>query len=117
MRFAILHHTGIAEPHFDLLFETHPGSDLATWRSPVWPIESPTTATRLKDHRRAYLDYDGEVSRQRGYVERVAGGTCEVEVDPDAVWTIRLLTGVPETTLTLRPVGEGWEIALEDSTD
>ena len=110
LRFAILHHTGIADPHYDLLFETRPGSDLATWRSPVWPIESVTNVVRLKDHRRAYLDYEGEVSRHRGFVERIAAGTCNVEVGEDAVWTIRFLTGMSGTSLVLRPAGEGWEV-------
>jgi hypothetical protein len=55
LRYVILHHGGIADPHFDLMFETLPGSDLATWRSQAWPIEEPTPLTRLKDHRRLYL--------------------------------------------------------------
>lgn len=110
LRFAILHHTGIPDPHFDLLFETYPGSDLAAWRSPVWPIESSTAATRIKDHRRAYLDYEGEVSQHRGFVDRVAGGTCDVQVGEGSVWTIQLVTGVSPATLLLRPAGDGWEI-------
>lgn len=113
LRYAILHHTGVPEPHYDLLFETRPGSDLATWRVPVWPVSGPTLATRLKDHRRAYLDYEGEISRNRGRVERVAGGTCDVVVGEDAVWTVRLVTGASPTTLTLRPSGDAWEIRPE----
>jgi len=108
LRFAILHHTGIPEPHFDLLFETHEGSDLATWRSPVWPITSPATVHRLKDHRRLYLDFEGDLSRRRGHVERIAGGTCDVTIGEDAVWTIRLLSGVSPATLVFRPFGDDW---------
>ena len=55
LRYVILWHDGVPEPHFDLMFETLPGSALSTWRSPRWPVESPTPAARLKDHRRAYL--------------------------------------------------------------
>lgn len=36
-------------------------------------------ATRLGDHRRAYLTYEGPVPPGRGAVKRVAQGTCEVE--------------------------------------
>jgi hypothetical protein len=108
LQFAILHHTGIPEPHFDLLFETHPGSDLASWRSPAWPIEAVTPVVRIKDHRRAYLSFEGEVSRHRGVVERVAGGTCSVEVGEDAVWTIRDMTDTSAPSFTLRPAGDAW---------
>jgi hypothetical protein len=111
LRYVILWHEGVPDPHFDLMFETLPGSALSTWRSPRWPIEAPTAATRLKDHRRAYLDYEGDVSGRRGRVTRVAAGTCEVEVGEGSVWTVRLLTGSPPGRLILRPVqGDQWEI-------
>jgi len=79
LRYAILHHADVDEPHFDLLFETSPGSQLATWRSAVWPIEAPTEVTRLRDHRRLYLEYEGQISDHRGAVQRVTDGQCEVE--------------------------------------
>jgi hypothetical protein len=114
LRYVILWHDGVAEPHFDLMFETLPGSALATWRSPRWPVEGPTAVTRLKDHRRAYLDYEGELSERRGRVERVAAGTCTVEVGEASVWHITLLTGAQRQQLTLRPVDaahQTWEAA------
>lgn len=100
--YAILWHHHAEQAHYDLMFETLPRSDLATWRSPVWPIEAPTELTRLKDHRRFYLQYEGELSERRGRVDRVAGGVCELSIGQDAVWTIRLITGAPPTSLTLR---------------
>lgn len=116
LRYAILHHSGIPEPHFDLLFEAIPGSDLATWRSPVWPITTPTLLTRLKDHRRAYLDYEGELSQRRGRVERIAAGTCTIEIGEDAHWTIRLLTGVRPATLRIaRQAGDDWLATVVDA--
>ena len=41
------------------------------------------TATRFEaeaigDHRREYLEYDGPVSGDRGMVQRVLGGTCDL---------------------------------------
>jgi hypothetical protein len=113
LRYAILHHTGVPDPHYDLLFETYPGSDLTTWRSRVWPIVRPTTLTRLKAHRPAYLDFEGEVSQRRGRVDRVAGGTCRVEVGPADHWTITLLSGASPLTLHLRPAADdAWEAVV-----
>jgi len=109
LRYAILWHHDIAEPHYDLMFETLAGSDLATWRSPVWPIESPTPLIRLRDHRRAYLDYEGELSERRGSVQRLAGGECQLQIGEDAIWSIKLLTGAPPTTLVIRRIdAEHW---------
>lgn len=111
LRYVILWHDGVPEPHFDLMFETLSGSALSTWRSPRWPIEYPTRATRLKDHRRAYLYFEGDLSDRRGRVTRVAAGTCEVAVGESAVWTVRLLTGSPPQRLELRAVeGDRWEV-------
>jgi hypothetical protein len=50
-----------------------------TWRSADWPIRSETNLTRLGEHRREYLEYEGQVSGDRGYVKRIAGGTCRVD--------------------------------------
>jgi hypothetical protein len=117
IQYVILWHDGIAEPHFDLMFETLPGSALSTWRSLYWPIESATPALRLKDHRRAYLDFEGDLSDRRGRVTRVAAGACEVHVGEGGVWRITLLTGSPLCRLIVRQVhAEAWEIA-PDSPD
>jgi hypothetical protein len=115
LRYVILWHDGVDEPHFDLMFETLPGSALATWRSPRWPVEGPTVVTRLKDHRRAYLEYEGELSERRGRVERVATGTCVVEVGEGSVWRVTLLTGTRPQQFALRALDtaaqQSWEIA------
>ena len=116
LRYAILRHEPAGgETHFDLMFETAPGSSLATWRSAVWPIDGPTEVTRIKDHRRIYLDYEGEIAGGRGYVTRVAGGGCEVEVGEANVWTMTLLTGAMPQRLTLRNAGhpEIWELTTQ----
>ena len=110
LRYVILWHDGVPEPHFDLMFETLPGSALSTWRLARWPIEDITPLTRLRDHRKEYLAFEGEVSASRGRVDRVAAGTCAVEVGEGSVWTIRLLTGSPPQTLVLRLLdGDRWE--------
>jgi hypothetical protein len=106
-RFVVLHHTGVAEPHFDLMIESAPGADLMTWRCGSWPIEAEAPAKRLKDHRRAYLDYEGVVSGGRGEVQRVAEGICRVQ------WSSPgdLLISLAAATLRLQQAeGDAWQI-------
>lgn len=79
LRYVVLHHTGVAEPHFDIMLEREAGSDLQTWRSAIWPIAGGQTLVPLPDHRRAYLDCEGEVSGGRGRVRRVSRGVYEVD--------------------------------------
>jgi hypothetical protein len=60
-----------------------PGSDgLWTWNLRTAPAELPTgaiaPARRIADHRRAYLDFEGEVSGRRGTVRIVETGTLEI---------------------------------------
>jgi hypothetical protein len=78
LRFVVLRHEGIEDPHFDLMIETTPGSPLATWRSPEWPITQPTVLTQLPDHRRDYLEYEGPISGNRGHVLRIAAGAYAI---------------------------------------
>jgi hypothetical protein len=106
LRYAILHHSDVAEPHYDLMFETLPGSDLATWRSDVWPIEQPTAVTRLRDHRRFFLQYEGALTEQRGMVQRIAEGQCDVEIGEANVVRIRIINGTTPVTLTLRKIAD-----------
>jgi hypothetical protein len=80
LRFVVLRHDGITEPHFDLMFESEPGGALRTWRSPVWPIVDPVCITPLDLHRWEYLEYEGPLSNDRGHVRRVAQGTYIVNV-------------------------------------
>jgi hypothetical protein len=111
LRYVILHHMDVAEPHFDLMFETLPGSDLATWRSPIWPIEQTITLTRLRDHRRFFLQYEGALTNERGMVQRVADGECEVEIGEADVLRIQIINGTSPTALLLRKVSDNqWEV-------
>lgn len=48
---------------------------------------------RLPDHRRRYLEYEGPVSGDRGRVDRVAAGHCEILLEgPDEI-RIRIVLG------------------------
>ena len=61
LRYAILHHTGIPSPHFDLMFETAPGSDLATWRVERWRMAPGNWRLPMPDPRSP--EYKEEVRR------------------------------------------------------
>ena len=77
-RFVILHHQLPTSDHWDVMLETD--SLLTTWSiPPQCPSGASFTcpANRLPDHRRHYLDYEGEVSGNRGTVSRVDAGTYE----------------------------------------
>jgi DNA polymerase Ligase (LigD) len=77
-RFVLLEHVwnGV---HWDFMLET--GEVLRTWAidAPVVPgRELPARA--LGDHRRIYLEYEGEISGNRGRVRRVDAGTFRILV-------------------------------------
>ncbi len=102
LRYVILRHDGIPEPHFDLMFESAPGSLLMTWRSPNWPIERETPLVKLDDHRRDYLDYQGPVSGNRGHVTRVAAGVFQLKRRSDTLWVFTFRDLVARRQLAFR---------------
>ena len=90
LRFAILIHD---HPflHWDLLIERD--GVLRSWRlleSPErWLLATSSAvlvAEAIADHRLAYLDYEGPVSRERGSVQRWDGGHVEwLEDSPEVI--------------------------------
>lgn len=86
------HVTPDGQSHFDWMIQLESGR-LMTFRVNMRPDETPGryAATRLDDHRAAYLDFEGEISGGRGRVTRVARGE------------VRLLELADE-----RVVAEGW---------
>jgi len=73
--------TGLPAAHWDFLIEIAGQDHLAAWRL----LNDPRTgaaeipAERLPDHRRRYLDYEGEISGGRGSVRRIDRGPATVE--------------------------------------
>ena len=66
------------QPHWDWMFETD--QTLRTWSTP--PLSDLgqsfcVEAKSLADHRLAYLEYEGEVSGNRGWVKRIFSGQYE----------------------------------------
>ena len=90
VRYVVLHHTGVAEPHFDFMLATDDTGPLLTWRLSRWPMEVGDVALPLPAHRRAYLDYEGPVSGNRGQVKRVAAGTADCVEQDSRVVVVRL---------------------------
>jgi len=62
--------------HYDWMFAVD--GVLLTWASEQWlaaTVAAGVAALQLPPHRLAYLDYEGEVSGDRGTVQRVEAGT------------------------------------------
>jgi hypothetical protein len=91
-RFAVLHHTGSGESHYDFLFEKDDSSPLITFRLPQWPVIENEQVKRLKDHRRVYLEFEGAIPGDRGRVDRVAEGTVQV-IELRSAWVLRRCDG------------------------
>jgi hypothetical protein len=94
-RFVVLFHetpAGSARgKHFDLMLE-HDGV-LRTWAMEKMPATGEIVAAeKLPDHRLHYLDYEGEVSGNRGDVRRVDAGVYYV-VEENATTIVASLRG------------------------
>ncbi len=84
---ALRHDTPDGAHHFDLLFENpdQPAGQGAliafrTAQPPEhWPSAEPVELERIADHRRQYLDYEGEISGGRGRVTRVGRFTFYID--------------------------------------
>ena len=87
LRYVVLRHDGIPDPHFDLMIESRPGGPLYTWQCGQNPVtQYATPAKRIANHRRHYLDYEGPVSGGRGHVTRVAAGCGRFRRVKNRVW-------------------------------
>jgi hypothetical protein len=79
LSYVILEHTVNGTKHYDLMLEV-PGQEKLRTLQLQTRLEKPGDACACKElepHRRAYLEYEGEVSGNRGHVMRVERGTYE----------------------------------------
>ncbi len=86
-RFVVLRHDSPAGVHFDFMLDV--GDALKTWslsQPPQPGLE--IAATPLADHRRAYLDYEGPVSNDRGSVIRCDAGAYITIRQTDSEWVL-----------------------------
>ncbi len=79
--FALLEHTTGNDRHWDLLMEVPGAERLPTWRLAANPLETvgAVPAERIQDHRRVYLEFEGELTGGRGVVRRLDRGSAVVE--------------------------------------
>lgn len=88
-RFVVLRHEVGDAVHWDLMLEH--GERLATWRLSRPPSRRSAElipAERIGEHRRAYLDYEGPVSGDRGVVIRHDAGTFSLEAESPDAWDL-----------------------------
>ncbi len=67
--------------HLDWFFavDRNACEPLLTWSTPIiWRQASDIAAWRLPDHRARYLDFDGDISGDRGQVQRLVTGTYQL---------------------------------------
>jgi len=107
-RFVLHKHSGCRPVHWDLMLEIDDA--LATWRIGVAPLAiSPgrqIEAERIHDHRKAYLDYSGEVSGGRGRVEPQDSGQLSVSSDDYDLWTFELGGTILQGRFELRRIAD-----------
>jgi hypothetical protein len=88
---------------------------LATWQLPAWPPSGTFAlpAAALADHRKAYLDYQGEISGGRGSVGVVDSGRYETVEQNEDLWLVRLAGAVFTGLLRLkRSAGTAWSLSV-----
>ena len=112
-RFVILHHRLDDGEHWDLMLEE--GDVLLTWqllREPVNRDSLPIPARRIGNHRKAYLDYEGPLTGDRGTVRRVDSGTIEIEENTPKCVRFNLNGGRLWGSFLLRLRAEGWSFEI-----
>src|SRR5690606_19644383 len=110
-QYVILHHVLADGEHWDFMLDQ--GETLATWQlasdpAGLAPADAQTAipARRIADHRRAYLDYEGPVSRGRGTVTRVDRGVYEPIELTSSEWGIRLKGQLLSGDFRLTAIGD-----------
>jgi len=112
-RFVILEHD-FPELHWDFMLEV--GSVLKTWRLPRNPLEHSRNphSEIIEDHRLVYLDYEGEVSGDRGSVKRIDWGKYRQITKSPTKWELTLKGKTLRGRLTLIPKeNEFWDFDFE----
>lgn len=88
-RFALLQHDGHRGLHWDFLLES--GQHLEAWSLPSLPQPGlELICEALPAHRLLYLDYEGEISGDRGSVTRWDHGTFDLHDSGPTQWLVEL---------------------------
>ncbi len=117
-RFVVLEHDAPRGRHWDFMLQR--GGALRTWALERPPDAAGAIAAEpLADHREAYLDCEGPISRGRGHVTRWDSGTyAPLSEDEDAV-IVDLAGSRLRGRATLRRLPEvaaGWEFRFVPAT-
>src|SRR5579863_2292485 len=111
-RFVVLEHQWEGT-HWDFMLES--GENLRVWALNKMPDYGVTLlAKQLADHRPLYLEYEGEISDNRGHVTRWDTGTFEWLHITDETADVRLQGSILKGHVHLhrQPSGE-WSFRLE----
>ncbi|TGL60791.1 hypothetical protein [Leptospira sarikeiensis] len=99
-------HEGFGDPHLDLFLDIDGNSRLITFGTAAsnWePLRkgSKITFQRKNDHRRVYLDLEGEIE-EKGRLKILFRGNAKLDLKPDDVsgWT-ELTASIKDGTLML----------------
>jgi hypothetical protein len=121
-RFVLLRHECPPEfgkwSHLDLMLED--GGVLLTWSLLELPAAGGLAAfaTRLDDHRFAYLEYEGPLSDERGSVSRVDVGEFQWVERTDQRMVVSFAGRILRGTLTAQLVGgASWRLSLDPAGD
>lgn len=122
----LLHELPDGSSHFDWMIEgpqripAPPSPEdrcLITFRTAVRPDEAAAgpaggtfEAERLADHRRAYLDFEGPLTDNRGHVRRLASGTVEALLNEATIFRLRgrFAPDSPPLIWEARSIGGHW---------
>lgn len=98
-----------------ITFRTAVRPDLAPFQQPDGAFE----AQRLADHRRAYLDFEGPLSGNRGHVQRLASGTVEALLNEPTIFRLqgRFDPDQPPLIYEARSIGGHWTFQSAQTED
>jgi hypothetical protein len=141
-RFVLLYHECPADygraSHWDLMLEA--GESLRTWAlfelphdwtaaqsytASLFPLcaaastENIVVVAPLGDHRRDYLEYEGQVSGERGRVMRIDAGGYKTLSESPQCWMLEISGGCVRGNATLtagRQIADNWTLKLISST-
>lgn len=111
MRYVVLHHVQSTSEHWDFMIEQ--ADALSTWQlsaNPVSRIGASINGCRIQDHRKHYLEYEGDISVGRGRVTRVADGIVDVQESSENLWRFSLSGTLSGTFQLMRLRGNQWRL-------
>ena len=91
-------HTRTEKEHIDIFFETSSEDDknLATYQAEIQDIDrllegEPVKINRKADHRRIYLDFEGDISGNRGEIKILWQGFYPEKIDLKSELIIKIV--------------------------